>query len=91
MNRIWYRVLWFLEIVAILVVAFVLTIPIQDYALREFKEWQRHPSPETMKAFQEKSNEEPQLRMIIAVPFAVAAILLAFPLVKFRSKSPKAN
>lgn len=91
MNRAWYRVLWSLEIVVVLVVAFVLTIPIRDYALREFKEWQRHPSPETMRAFQEKSNEESQIRMIIAVPFAVAAVLLAFPLVKFRSKSSKPN
>ena len=89
MNRIWYRVLWFLEIVVILVVAFVLTIPIRDYALREFKEWQHHPSPEAMRAFQDKSNEESQLRMIIAAPFVVAAVLLAFPLVTFRAKSPK--
>lgn len=91
MNRIWYRVLWFLEIVAILVVAFLLILPIRDYSLREFKEWQRHPSAETMKAFQQKSNEESQLRMIIAAPIAVAAVLLAFPLVKFRSNSPKPN
>jgi hypothetical protein len=91
MNRIWYRVLWVFEIFVVLVVALVLTLPIQDYALREFKEWQRHPSPETMRAFQEKSHEESQIRMITATPFAVAAVLLAFPLVKFRSKSTKPN
>ena len=89
MNRTWYRALWFFEIIVVLVVVFVVTIPIRDYALREFKEWQRNPSPETMRAFQEKREEESQLRMVIAAPFAVAGILLAFPLVKFRFKSSK--
>jgi len=88
MNRAWYRVLWLLEIVMVLVLAFV-TLPIEDYARREFKEWQRRPSPETMRAFLEKSNEESQLRRIIAVPFTVAAVLLVFPLARFRSKWPK--
>lgn len=87
MSRTWYRVFWVFEVLAILVVGFVLTIPIQDYALREFKEWYSHPSPETLKAFQEKRQEEFRLRLTIAAPFGAAALLLAFPLVKFRSKS----
>jgi ABC-type phosphate transport system permease subunit len=91
MNRTWYRVLWFLELVVILVIALVLILPIQDYALREFKEWQLHPSPETLTAFQQKSHEESQLRMIIAGSLAVAAVILAIPIVRFRSKSRKPN
>jgi len=89
--RIWYRVLWIFEIIAILVVAFVLTMPIQDYALREFKEWHRHPSPETLRAFREKQRKESQLRLTIAAPFGTAALLLAFPLVWLRSRPRKSN
>jgi len=91
MNRTWYRILWFLELVVILVIALVLILPIQDYALREFREWQLHPSPETLAAFQQKSRQESQLRMIIAAPFAMAAVILAFPLVRLRTKSRKQN
>ncbi len=91
MNRPWYRVFWVFEVVAILVVVFVLTVPIQDYALREFNKWYSHPSPETLKAFQEKRQEEFRLRLTIADPFGAAALLLAFPLVRFRSKSRKSN
>ena len=90
-NRPWYRVFWVFEVVAILVVVFVLTVPIQDYALREFNKWYSHPSPETLKAFQEKRQEEFRLRLTIADPFGAAALLLAFPLVRFRSKSRKSN
>jgi len=31
--------LWVVEIIAIVIATFVVTVPIQDYALREFKEW----------------------------------------------------
>ena len=34
MNRIWYGVLWVFEAVAIVVVALLLMLPIQDYVQR---------------------------------------------------------
>jgi len=87
MDRVWYRILAVVEISAILIATFVLTVPIQDYALREFKEWYSHPSPETLTAFRNKQQEESRLRMTIAVPFVTLAVLLAFPLYRLRRKS----
>jgi hypothetical protein len=85
-KHISYRVLWICEVVSIVVFAFVLTVPIQDYAMREFKEWYRNPSPDTLKAFRLKQQEESNLRLITAAPFGIAALLLAFPLFRLRPK-----
>jgi hypothetical protein len=71
---------------AVIAVAFLLTIPLQDYAMREFKEWQRHPSIETERAFRDKQREEPLLRLTIAAPFAATALLLVIPLYRLRRK-----
>jgi hypothetical protein len=89
MKRRWYSVLWVSEILTIAVVAFILVVPIQDYALREFKEWQRNPSPQTLKSFQDKRQNEVRLRVTIAVPFMIVAVLLAFGL--FRSRPSPEN
>ena len=87
MNRTWYRVLWVVELTLIAIVALLLILPIQDYALREFKEWYSHPSPETLTAFRNKQQEESRLRITIAVPFVTLAVVLAFPLYRLRRKS----
>jgi hypothetical protein len=86
-NRSWYRVLSVVEIAAILIATFVLIIPIQDYALREFKAWLDHPSPETLTAFRNKQQEESHLRTTIAAPFVALAVLRAFSLYRLRQKS----
>ena len=86
-SRTWYRILWVVEIIAIVIATFVVTVPIQDYALREFKEWLGRPSPEALSAFRNKQQEESRLRMIIAAPFVTLAILLALPLYRLRPKS----
>jgi hypothetical protein len=86
-NRTWYRVLWVVEGTLIAIVALLLILPIQDYALREFKEWLRHPSPETLTAFRTKQQEEFHVRLTIAVPFITLAGLLALPLYRRRPKS----
>jgi hypothetical protein len=88
-NHTWYRILWVFEAIALIALAFLLTIPIQDYAMREFKEWQRHPSIETERAFRDKQREEPLLRMTIAAPFAATALLLAIPLYRLRGKQQR--
>jgi hypothetical protein len=41
MNQVWYWVLWVFEVVAIVIVALLLMLPIQDYARREYQEWRR--------------------------------------------------
>jgi hypothetical protein len=86
LSRAWYRVMCVVEIIAILIVIFVLTVPIQDYALREFKEWLSHPSPETLAAFRSKQQEEPRFRLMVSAPFVALAVLLAFPLYRLRSE-----
>ena len=84
-NRL--RAFCILEVIAILAIVLILALPIQDYALREFKQWLSHPSPETRKVFLDKQQEESRLRMTIAAPFIAVAVLLAFPLLRSRSKS----
>jgi hypothetical protein len=85
-----YRALWFLEVVLVVALFFVLLVPIQDYAMREFKEYLRHPSPRTLKAFQEKSQEESGLRQNIAIPLAIVVLALALPIYRIRHRSAKA-
>ena len=91
MKRGWHNILWILELLTIAVLALILVLPIQDYALREFKDWQRNPSPQKLKAFQDKRQDEPRLRMTIAVPFIALAVLLAFPLSRYRPKPKTSN
>ena len=59
-------------------------LPIQDYALRQYIEWREHPSPENYTAFLEKQRQERAVRLLIAVPFGVMAVLLAVRLTKNR-------
>lgn len=87
MNRILYMVLWVFELLAIVGLVLAIVLPIQDSALREYIQWQQHPSPETYKVFLEKHRQENSARLIIAVPFAVAAVALAGPLRKHRRKA----
>jgi len=88
-NHTWYRILWLFEAMAVVAVAFLLTVPVQDYAMREFKEWRRHPSAETEAAFRDKRREEPLLRLMIAAPFGATALLLAIPLYRLRRKQQR--
>jgi hypothetical protein len=81
-----YRVLWFLEISTIVALFLVLSVPIQDYAMKEYKEYSRHPSPETFKAFQDKKGEEPWVRRRIAIPIAALALGLAIPIFRIRRR-----
>jgi len=89
MKRGWYSVFWILELLTIAVLALILWLPIQDYALRDFKDWQRNASPKTLKALQDKRQDEVRLRLTAAVPFLALAALLAIRLFQSRAK-PKA-
>jgi hypothetical protein len=85
-NRTVYLMLWVFEVLTIVGLVLALTLPIQDYALREFFQWQQHPSPETYKEFLEKQRQERVVRLMIAVPFVVTAALLPGPLMRYRRK-----
>ncbi len=91
MKRGRYSVFWILELLTIAVLALILWLPIQDYALREFKDWQRNPSPQTLKALQDKRQDEVRLRLTAAVPFLALAALLAFRLFQSRAKPEASN
>jgi hypothetical protein len=82
-GRAWHVVLWILEIAAIVLAALLLMLPIQDYARREHMVWYLHPSEENMRALRAKQSEEFLVRLGIATPIAIAALLLAF---RLRSK-----
>jgi hypothetical protein len=79
-NRVSYKLLLLAEILIILFFILLLSLPIQDYALREFKESLRNPSAEKVAAARQKQEKEPRVRLVIAAPFALAALLLAIPL-----------
>jgi hypothetical protein len=79
--------LWVVEVTLMAIVVLLLILPIQDYALREFKEWLSHPSPETLAAFRTKQQEELHVRLTTAVPFITLAGLVAFTLYRRRPKS----
>jgi hypothetical protein len=51
-GRVWHAVLWAVEIIAIVFVALLLMLPIQDYARREHLRWYLHPSVDSWQAFQ---------------------------------------
>jgi hypothetical protein len=85
-----YRALRFLEAVLVVALLFVLFVPIQDYAMSEFKEYVRHPSPQTLKTFQQKNQEESRLREIIAIPLAIVVLALAIPIYRNRKRTTKA-
>jgi uncharacterized membrane protein len=91
MKRGWYSVSWILELLTIAVLALILWLPIQDFALREFKDWQRNPSPQTLKVLQDKRQDEVRLRLTAAVPFLALAALLALRLFRSRAKSKASN
>lgn len=80
MKRGWHSIFWILELLTIAVLTLILVLPIQDYTLQEFKDWQRNPSPQTLKAFQNKRQDELHLRMTMAIPFIALAVRLGFPL-----------
>lgn len=86
MNRMWYVVLWVLEVLAIAGLVLAFALPIQDNALREYIQWQQHPSAETYKAFLEKHTQVHAVRFIFAVPCGVTALLLTGPLKRYRQK-----
>lgn len=91
MKRSSYWTIFTVESIVIGIVALILILPIQDFALREFGEWHRNPSERTLKAFQQKQAEEFYVRLAIAAPFAVVALLLARPLVRHRRKISDPN
>jgi hypothetical protein len=80
-------VLWILEVFAIALMALILMVPTLDYARREHLAWYLHPSPETLSAFRAKQREEFLVRLGMASPVAVAALVLAVFL--FRSRGRK--
>jgi len=85
-NRALYLLLWGVEVLAIVGLVLALALPIQDYALPEFLQWQQHPSSENYKVFLEKQRQERAVRLIIAVPFGVLAALLIGLLTRYRRK-----
>ena len=79
-GRVPRAILWVLEILAVLLVALLLILPIQDYARREHLRWYLNPSAENWQAFQSKKLEEFLVRLGIATPIAILALFLGFRL-----------
>ena len=89
MNARTHRVLCLLEFVLIAAFLFVLMVPIQDYAMQEFKQYIDHPSPQSLQAFRDKKEVEVRLREKTAVVIVFIAVVLAVP--TFQSRRSRAN
>jgi len=85
-NHTLYLTIWVFEVLAIVGLILALALPIEDYAFREFFEWKHHPSPDTYKAFLEKQRQEFTVRLILAAPFGVMAVVLSGLMKKYRRK-----
>jgi hypothetical protein len=83
-NRALYLMLWVFEVLAIVGLILALTLPIQNYAFREFFQWKHHPSPDSYEAYLEKQRQERTVRLILAAPFGVMAVVLSGLLKKYR-------
>jgi hypothetical protein len=88
MTVITYRALWLLEIALLVLLFLILRIPILDYSKREFFEYQRNPSPQTLQAFRDKNEEEFRVRELTALPVAILAIASAIPIFRNRHRKP---
>ena len=86
-----YRTLWFLEVLLVAALVLVLLVPIQDYAMKEYREYLRHPSPETLKAFRDKASEEPRVRYKVAIPIGATMLVLAIPIFLIPRRRAKAS
>ena len=85
-----YRVLWIVEMALCALLFLVLMLPIQDHALREYKEYLRNPSAVALRAFQDKAQEEKSLRLVISLPIGAAMLALAIPIFRIREKRKNA-
>ena len=84
-TSIFRSLLLVVGLTATVLFVFCLIMPIQDYAMTEYKAYMSHPSPETDAAFKRKVNEESWVRLMIAAPFGAVA-LTSFV---FRKRSAK--
>jgi hypothetical protein len=77
-----------LEVVAIIGLAVVWTRPVfRDYALADYYTWRQNATDQNFKTWQENQREGRQLRLIMASPFAISALLLPCLLFR-RSQKP---
>jgi hypothetical protein len=87
-GRLQRVILWVLEIFAILLVALLLVLPIQDYARREHLRWYLNPSAENWQTFRTKQREEFLVRVGMAAPVTILALFLGF---RLHSKSRRSS
>jgi hypothetical protein len=73
-----------LEVVLIVLTALIFILPVQDYALREYKVWWSNRSPEAWKSFQGKKEKQFEVRITAGSVFALAATGLGFFIIRKR-------
>jgi hypothetical protein len=75
-----------LEVAAIVAIILAVTLPMQDYALREYLDWQAHPSPQTYQAFVEKQNQQQGAKLLFVAPAVAVVVVVAGVLNKYKTK-----
>jgi hypothetical protein len=74
-----------LEVILIVLTVLTFVLPIQDYALREYRDWSSSRSPEAWKAFQDKKEKEFEIRVGTGCFFALASAGLGLFISRKRS------
>lgn len=80
MKKKIYQALLILELTILCSLMLFTIAPAQDYALSEFKEWRRHPSPQTLQAYVDKVHEESRVQRNLAISLGAAALTVAIPI-----------
>jgi hypothetical protein len=73
------------EVLVIVAIIPAFTVPIEDYALREYLDWQAHPSSQSYRVFIEKQEQEEAVRLL-AVPAIAVAVIVAGVLHRHKRK-----
>jgi hypothetical protein len=73
-----------LEVVLILLTMITFILPVQDYGLREYKEWWSNRTPEAWKAFENKKEKEFEVHVAIGSAFGLSAMGLGVLIIRKR-------
>ena len=85
-NRVHLWLLRVLLAVTILLAAMSAVLPIQDYALSEYRAYLVDPSSEKLAAFHSKQRQETWVRAALTLTFGISSWMLTIPISRLRKR-----
>ena len=80
-----FGILITVDVILLVLAALAFMLPIQDYALHEYRIWLRNPSAQNWRAFQGKKKEEIEIRTEVGFLLALTGVGLGLYIVRKRS------